>query len=249
MYMAAKKKTSLKGAKKSASSEPEQPKPERMVAVTEIVEVLEESAPPQAPEAFPDLPPEEKEEKLVDTQPDSPKEEKTKEIVEGLFKSEESSVLPEISVHTHEAKRLPLIWALAVIALALVTGGSMLVVRSGLPRFSFFTPKAPTPTSTPAPTLAPVKREDLTVEVLNGGGTPGAAGKMKKSLEEKGYKVASVGNTDEYTYDWTEIQVKAGKEAFILLLEMDLKDNYTLGTSAATLSSDAASDARVTVGK
>jgi len=61
--------------------------------------------------------------------------------------------------------------------------------------------------------------------------------------------VADTGNTDEYTYEKTEILVKPGKEAYIALLEEDLKDAYTLGSTSATLSSDGSYDAQVIVGK
>ena len=72
---------------------------------------------------------------------------------------------------------------------------------------------------------------------------------MKKLLEEKGYTVADTGNTDEYTYEKTEILVKSGKEGYIALLEEDLKGTYTLGSGSATLSEDSSYDAQVIVGK
>jgi hypothetical protein len=93
----------------------------------------------------------------------------------------------------------------------------------------------PTPTLAPTPTVATPNRADITIEVLNGGGVPGAAGKMKTFLEDKGYKVGSTANADAYTFDETEIDVKPGKEAYLKLLQADLASDYTVGTSTATL--------------
>jgi hypothetical protein len=94
-----------------------------------------------------------------------------------------------------------------------------------------------------------VKPGDLKVQVLNGGGKAGAASKMKTFLTEKGYVVTATGNTDQYSFDKTEIDVKAGKESALQLLKSDLEKEYTLGTMAASLSSDSPFDVRVTVGK
>jgi len=87
------------------------------------------------------------------------------------------------------------------------------------------------------------------VSVINGGGTPGAGSKMKTFLEEKGYTVVSVGNAEEYTYTDTEILVKSGKDEFATLLADDLKADYVLGTSSATVEESADYDAQVIVGK
>lgn len=109
----------------------------------------------------------------------------------------------------------------------------------------------PTATPTPAPTPTPVAidKTSFEIKVLNGGGTPGAAGKMKTFLEEKGYTVASTGNTDEYTYTTTEIHGKTTMKDAIANLEADLKDTYTLGTVAADITASASADVEVIVGK
>jgi hypothetical protein len=102
---------------------------------------------------------------------------------------------------------------------------------------------------TPASASGELKRSTITIQVLNGGGKAGAATKMKTFLEEKGYTVSDTGNAESYTYDKTQILVKSTKKAYIPLLERDLKDSYTLGTSAATLEASVSYDARVIVGK
>ena len=85
--------------------------------------------------------------------------------------------------------------------------------------------------------------------MLNGGGVAGTAGQMKTLLEEKGYTVSDVGNTEQYTYDETEIHVKADKEAYLALLTQDLSGEYTIGSSSAELDEDVSYDARIIVGK
>ncbi len=178
-----------------------------------------------------------------------PQGEKRKEVVEELFKTKEPMLMPEIS--THRSGPRPLIgWVVAVVTAAVVIGIALLVMSRGLPRFPSMTRK-PTPTPTPIATPTPEtpKREDLSIQVLNGGGKPGAASKMKDFLETKGYKVDNLGNTEEYTYQKTEILVKVSKSAYLLLLEQDLKEGYDIGTAGATLPDSVNYDAQVIVGK
>lgn len=179
-------------------------------------------------------------------------EERQKEVVDSLYQRSEPSFQPEITVHKRGASRSLVVWAGLTIGIAVVVGGVLVVaVRGKSVPSSFLRKTAPTPTSTSAPTPTPVSldRKDITIQVFNGGGVAGAAGKMKKFLEEKGYTVSSVGNTDEYTYEQTEIHVKAAKSAYFNLLSQDLQADYDLGSSSADLSQDASYDARVIVGK
>ena len=72
---------------------------------------------------------------------------------------------------------------------------------------------------------------------------------MQEFLEGKGYKVGRIGNASSSDYEKTEIHLKKGNESFITLLEDDLKEGYTVGTSAADLTDDSDYDAQVIVGK
>lgn len=179
------------------------------------------------------------------------KEEMEKEVITELFTKNDIGY-PQISSHTRSSSRTLLLWAIVVIATSVVTGVGLLLARG-----TIRLPALTTPTPTPAPTIIPtptvstvdLKREDITIEVLNGGGVPGAAGKMKTFLEEKGYTVSSTGNTDEYTYAETEIVVKSQMESYIPLIKEDLKDAYVIGSVQANLSSDAPADVRIIVGK
>lgn len=178
--------------------------------------------------------------------------EKKREVVEEFFEGEKSGLMPQISMYENNSSKKLIIWALVVVGVALLTGGGLLVAAKGkLPKVSLFA--KPTPTPTPAPTSTPTpiqpNRADLTIEVLNGGGLPGAGSKMKETLEKKGYTVSAVGNAEKYSYMKTELHVKASKSTYLALLSDDLKDVYTIGTSSSTIAENASYDAQVIVGK
>lgn len=116
------------------------------------------------------------------------------------------------------------------------------------------TPKS-SPTATPKPTANPVDpasgldRSDLSVEVKNGGGVAGVAGKAADFLKNLGYKVVSVGNADNFDYQSIVIEVKSTKSSFLPLLKKDLSASYTMGSTSADLSATSSADALVIVGK
>jgi len=240
---------------------------EKRPAVTQVVEVVEE-VPQEATEATQAVPaspatqetqgssePDESHESQTQTL--APAEEKRKELVDEIFQKDDASprVMPEISVHTKHQTSPILLWAIGIVVACLVIGGALffLTGKTGsLPSVVV----VPTPTPTTGPEVTPtstqsgtIKREGLTIQVLNGGGVSGAASKMKKFLEDKGYTVSDTANAASYTYEETLILVKADKKAYITLLEEDLGEQYTLGTSAATLEDDASYGAQVIVGK
>ncbi|KKU88317.1 MAG: Cell envelope-related transcriptional attenuator [Candidatus Gottesmanbacteria bacterium GW2011_GWA2_47_9] len=253
--MPSKRKAAKKEIQPEKSAQEEHPRVEESEAkpVTQVVEVVEEEIVPSA-EVAPSQLETLEENEVVENKSDvmdAAKEEVRKEMVDELFDEPNAPVLPEISVHKKSAVNPLIMWVLIVLVVAGITGGGLYIIiqKSAVPLPFLAAEPTPTPMPTPTPTPMPAKREDISIQVLNGGGTPGAAGKMKKLLEEKGYTVADTGNTDEYTYEKTEILVKPGKEAYIALLEEDLKDAYTLGSTSATLSSDGSYDAQVIVGK
>lgn len=117
------------------------------------------------------------------------------------------------------------------------------------------TPIKSGPTLTPKPTVNPVDpatgldRSDLSVEVKNGGGVAGAAGKVSDFLKNLGYKVVSVGNADNFDYQSIVIEVKSAESSFLPLLKKDLSASYTIGSTSADLSATSSADALVIVGK
>lgn len=183
-----------------------------------------------------------------------PEREKTKAVVKEFFKG--GGLPPEIPAYKNKGSKSLLLWAVIVLVVAGLTGTGLTMLVKGkgfkLPSFSV-APKQtlrPTPTPeilvTPTPTLL---RSDLNIQVLNGSGVAGAGSKMKEFLVSKGYKVGDTGNANSFDFQNTEILVKAGKEPYIPLLQNDLKDSYSVGTAAATLSPDSSFDAQIIVGQ
>ena len=214
--------------------------------VTQVVEVVEEAqeTPVDVPQEAP--PP--------STEEPTQESETRKEKVEELYQdTKESRVMPEISVHKGRPLKSLFVWAVVTILVAIATGGILFAAAKKTSPMKLFARPTPTPTATPAPTPTPTPAEidkaSFEIKVLNGGGTPGAAGKMRTFLEDKGYTVAGTGNTDEYTYTATEIHGKDTMKDAIANLQADLTDTYTLGTVAADLSASASADVEVIVGK
>lgn len=138
------------------------------------------------------------------------------------------------------------------LAIGLVAGGSFWLVSGGV---SIGRPKStPTPTerpTTPTPEATPtpeLDRKDLSLEVLNGSGAPGAAGSARDFLENLGYENIDVGNAASYDYDQTEVSVKESKKEYLQLLVNDLKDEYTVSSESAYLEEDYDYDAQIIIG-
>ncbi len=55
-----------------------------------------------------------------------------------------------------------------------------------------------------------VSQQPLRVQVLNGNGVSGAAGKMSDTLQASGFEVESIGNADSRDYEQTTIVVPSG---------------------------------------
>lgn len=225
---------------------------EKSPPVRQVVEVVEEGNVPEAIETI--KKDAEEIEEAVETIEDEVKEEpeeSPKGNVESLFVKSEAGVSPEITVVGKKTTPLG-IWVGAMFGVALAIGVSLIVLVKGPPTLPFIGAKptpTPAPTVVPTPTVSALNRADIKVSVINGGGTPGAGGRMKKFLEDKGYAVVSVGNAEDYSYEQTEVLAKTGKADIVALLSDDLKADYSLGTSSATVEDSADYDAQVIVGK
>jgi hypothetical protein len=138
----------------------------------------------------------------------------------------------------------------------------VLVVLVGLGFFLFSgKKKTPTPTPPPAATEAPLptataiaspaanlKREDLKIQVLNGSGVAGAAGKAKSFLESLGYKNVNTGNAETSDLATTTVAIKDSKQDYSALLKKDLSGKYTLADEIQTLAASNSADVVVTIG-
>ncbi len=118
---------------------------------------------------------------------------------------------------------------------------------------------SPTPSASPTATSKPsvnsvdsatgLDRAKLSVEVQNGSGTAGAAGKAADFLKSLGYDVVSTGNADNFDYTNVTIKVKSSEQSYLPLLNKDLSANYSVGTTSSDLSATSSADALVIIGK
>lgn len=113
----------------------------------------------------------------------------------------------------------------------------------------------PSNTPTPKPTANPIDkatgfdRSELSIAVQNGSGEKGVASQASDFLKNLGYRILSIDNADNFSYEKITIEVKQAKSGFLPLLKNDLSATYTIGTASATLSATSSADAIVIVGK
>ena len=102
-------------------------------------------------------------------------------------------------------------FAIAIIGVVLIVGiGGVFIFSSGgeggtepsptpgVDSLSTFpTPQPTTAPSSPTPEAKPVDKSEVSIEVLNGTGTPGDAGALSDALEEAGFSEITAGNADE----------------------------------------------------
>lgn len=171
--------------------------------------------------------------------------ENTTPIDEGLFINDEKKP---------GKKGLLLVVVLIALAVALVSGGVMVYRRtmSGQPATEQNQLNPPEqPAATLSPQVTPVvelDRKELIIQVLNGSGTPGFAGKAQEYLEELGYEDVATGNASSYDYDETEIAIKEDKEEYLDMLKADLVEKYVVAAKTSTLDDESEYDAVITLG-
>ncbi len=105
----------------------------------------------------------------------------------------------------------------------------------------------PTPTFVPEPTKT-IDLSKFKIEILNGSGIDGEAGRQKDNLDKEGFVISSVGNADNS--DFTNTVVKAKKEVdkdFLSKLKSVLETSFTVGDTE-TLADDAAAPVVVILG-
>lgn len=143
-----------------------------------------------------------------------------------------------------------LILAVALI-MGVVAGGIIVSRRSTSPSETPASQSAalPSPTEAPEPTPTPeLKREELSVRVLNGSGVSGRAGEVAESLEELGYEGVKTGNADAFDYQETVIQLKEDKKMYFEAIKEDLSE-YLVAKEAEVLEEDSQFDLIIIVGK
>lgn len=183
------------------------------------------------------------------------------EVVGEFFQQNTTVGYPDISVHKQSRFKNIFIWGIVLLAIFGAIGAVIAFFGQGSVTLSTvpITPVESQPTTevpaeavvespTPSPATSEVVKSDVSIQVLNGGGVKGAAGLMKTLLENAGYTVENVGNAAEYTYESTEIYVKPDLEAYLTVLENDIKSEYIVGKKEATLEDDVPYDVRIIVG-
>lgn len=175
------------------------------------------------------------------------------------FESIQSTLPPEPE---GGKKKVFLIVLIVIFVLALVGGGIYIYQRtlsqkeasSGEGVVSPVETETTTPEATVAPESEPeseveLNRSDLKIQILNGSGIPGEAGKMQAVLEDAGYEEIETNNADSYDYEESEISIKKDKEDYLEMLTNDLSEDYALAVEANTLEEDSDYDAVIIVGK
>lgn len=107
-----------------------------------------------------------------------------------------------------------IIIATALLVFAGLISGVLEIKFDKLQSFLTYSLPTPTPTITPAPTEVPVEavpKEELTIQVLNGTGTPGQAGSVRDLLKEAEFKNIEVADKDVQSEDRETLVVLSQK--------------------------------------
>lgn len=184
----------------------------------------------------------------------APDHDRQQEVVKELFRKKESVIDNEITEHKKKTPKALVLSLGIVLAVAFLVSGSLITIFGGsLPEVSvpsIATPTStPEPTETPAPTPEEVSVEDVSVQVLNGSGVSGAAGKMKALLEGLEYTVSDTGNADSFDYEQTEVSVKKGQDELLKKVVTDISSDYTVGEQNTTIDEESSYDIQIIVGK
>lgn len=110
--------------------------------------------------------------------------------------------------------------------------------------------ETPETSVTPAPTAKVTAKKSAgpSIQVQNGSGEEGVAGKMKTALEDLGYDTIETANADNFDYKNVTIKAKDASSSEATKIKSLLKD-YTVEGEIATLSDDSTFDIIVIVGK
>ncbi len=106
------------------------------------------------------------------------------------------------------------------------------------------------PTEAPTATPVPVEfdRAALSVQILNGSGISGEAGRAEEVLADLGYENIEIGNADGSDYLNITIQIKEELEEIVEFIIEDLESRYTVNADYEILEDDSEYDVVVIVG-
>lgn len=158
--------------------------------------------------------------------------------------------------HADKEEKPNYLWI--IIPIALLVGalvGGLITYFSGISKLN--TKETPTPEATVEPVVestptasppASIKRDDIKLQVLNGSGVSGLAGKAKTYLEDLGYKDVAVGNASVSNLTETVISVKETKKDLLETVTTDLSKNYKVAKDTETLVASSKYDFVITLG-
>jgi hypothetical protein len=98
-------------------------------------------------------------------------------------------------------------------------------------------------------TTTPSAKEELKIQILNGGGVKGEAGRAALLLGKAGFKNIKTGNAARFDYEQTEISIKEGEKEFLQDLTEALAENYTVSSDSKTLEAKDTYDVVIILGK
>ena len=142
-------------------------------------------------------------------------------------------------------KFIVILLTILVVLVGLVVGG-ILVYRNALsdegnqPQIIESTePPAATPTTnsvgeasqsgeTTDPSETEVDKSEIQIQILNGSGIPGEAGKVAEILEAADFTNIDTGNASSFDYTDTEVSVKPGNSSLYNLIKSTLSDDYSI---------------------
>lgn len=150
-----------------------------------------------------------------------------------------------------------LIIFLVILGIGLVVGSGILYFNKKTKEQSPETEAKPfeetssIPSSVPTPTesAGKVNLSDYNVQILNGSGTPGEAGKVKALIEKEGLEDIETGNAKSYDYTTTEVQMVSDiPDSVYKTIEKALTTAGYSVKKGSTLDDDSDYDIIITVG-
>lgn len=167
-----------------------------------------------------------------------------------------SIIAPITEEVTEDYEKTNYLWI--IVPTALLVGalvGGLITYFSGISKINV----EPSPTAeatielnaTVVPTATPVssvKRDTIKLQILNGSGVSGLAGKAKTYLEGLGYKDVQTGNASKSNLTETTVSVKDSKKEMTETVVADLSKNYIVAKETEVLSSTSKYDFVITLG-
>ncbi|MFA5136165.1 MAG: LytR C-terminal domain-containing protein [Patescibacteria group bacterium] len=128
------------------------------------------------------------------------------------------TVFPYQNQQKKEKKTTAVIVAVVFVLVAAIIAGVLWARRPQNTAQVDTSPTVAVQETEPTPTEKPqIEKSSVTIQVLNGTGTPGQAGIVVDALEEAGYDTDNIksGNADEYDYTETTISARSGFDEIV----------------------------------